>query len=183
MSSLTPKNAVTLPGSGLWRALAHPYTGTNQIFESMKRKPELCWCPRVDWEFPFPGNTKFACSCFVLSMMKLFKKGIKMSEKPGFGLKNVLSLEESSSSLNGMSKDRLGGGMGFNSTAIPGEADRGKVSSVSLPCPKPQQSEIFAVFPLGKVLFSSINKLTCASCCRRMGLRQRALQYLFINKI
>lgn len=33
---------------------------------------------------------------------------------------------------------------------------------------KPQQSEIFAVFPLGKVLFSSINKLTCARCCRRM---------------
>lgn len=72
----------------------------------MKRKPELCWCPHVDWEFLFPGNTNFACSCFVLLMMKVFKNGIKMSEKPGFRLKNELILEESSSSLDQMSKDK-----------------------------------------------------------------------------
>lgn len=157
---------MTFPRSGLWRALAHPHTDANQVFESMQRKKELCWCPPVDWEFPFPGNTKFACSCFVLLMMKLFRNRIKMSEKPGFRWKNELILQDSSSSLNGMSKDKLDGGMRFNSTAIPREADRGNVSSVSLP--KPQKSEILAVFPLGKVL--STSKLTCASCFCRIWL-------------
>lgn len=64
----------------------------------------------MDWEFPFPGNTKFACSCFVFPMIKLFRNRIKMSEKPGFRLISELILEESSSSLNGMSKDKLDGG-------------------------------------------------------------------------
>lgn len=101
-------------GGELWLILAQDESmkrkskqmKANQSFESMKRKPDLCWCPRVDWVFPFPGNTKFACSCFVLPMMKLLKNGIKMSEKPGFRLKNKLILEESSSSLNRMSKER-----------------------------------------------------------------------------